>query len=219
MPVVEDVLSHWVDLYSTSLDEVEYDDHLFYFGLKNTRDILVTTSLSALTLGVDLDNRQVGSIGTRVYNYWYFDKKGVLQYKLLPPSYEWNSEYISRCVSVRVRTAVFFASGTSLSNVYVFHRPGLLEKAMGVSSTKAVIAFVRREKKKKKAIHRTTVSGPSHVLKAEWAAIEKNIRAESAALGEVSASRIALTVKNGRFRRAKRGDALPALGLRVPNLK
>ena len=51
MPVVEDVLSHWVDLYSTSLDEVEYDDHLFYFGLKNTRDILVTTSLSALTLG------------------------------------------------------------------------------------------------------------------------------------------------------------------------
>jgi len=45
------------------------------------------------------------------------------------------------------------------------------------------------------------------------------IAASNEKRGEVSASRIALAVKNGRFRRAKRGDALPALGLRVPNLK
>ena len=146
MPVVEDVLSHWVDLYSTSLDEVEYHDHLFYFGLKNTRDILVTTSLSALTLGVDLDNRQVGSIGTRVYNYWDFEK-AVLQYKLLPPSYEWNSEDTAD-PSVRVRTAVFFASGTSLSNAYASFIDLAYEKAMAWYSTKAVIAFVRRGEEK-----------------------------------------------------------------------
>ena len=59
MPIVENVLSHWIDLQSTSLDEVDYDDHLFFFVLKSTQDILVTTSLSALTLGVDQICRQL----------------------------------------------------------------------------------------------------------------------------------------------------------------
>ena len=216
MPIVENVLSHWIDLQSTSLDVVDYDDHLFFFGMKSPEDILVTTSLSALTLGVDLDNRQVGTIGTRIHSYWFFDKKGALQYKPMPPSYEWNSEYISRCISVRVRTAVFFATGTSLSNVYVFHHPTALEKAGAAFTTKAVTAF---DKKKKKAVHRTTVSGTASSLKADWKWIEKNIRTESATLAEVRSSRIELSVKNGRFRRRRRNDSLAKQGARVPVFK
>ena len=52
MPVVEDICSHWIDLFSDDLNVVNYDDHIFYFGFDATRDILVTTSLSALTLGL-----------------------------------------------------------------------------------------------------------------------------------------------------------------------
>lgn len=216
MPVVENVFSHWIDLFSVDRDVVEYDDHIFYFGFDATRDILVTTSLSALTLGVDIDRRQVGTIGTRVQSYFFFDNKGKLQYKELPPSYEWNSEYISRCISVRVRTAVFFATGTSLSNVYVFHRPGTVEKAVGKLGIKAVTSI---DRKTKKSIHRTTVSGPASLLKADWKAIEKSIWTETAALCDISVSRIELTVKNGRFRRQGRAEAQNALGAPVPLLK
>lgn len=208
MPIVTNVLSHWIDLYSARVDDVEYGDHLFYFGLKNPQDILVTTSLSAATVGVDLDRRFVGSIGARVHRYFHFDSKGVLQYKELPPSYEWNSEYIQRCVSVAVRTAVHFASGTSLANVYVFQRPALVDKARAKLSLKTVSAAPLG---KKKASHRTTVSGASEVLKSEWSSIERDIRKQSAAL--LGARRISVEVRNGSLPKVRRKTPL---GMSIP---
>lgn len=83
-------------------------------------------------------------------------------------------------------------------------------------STKAVASFGKR---KKKSVHRTTVSGPARVLKAEWSAIAKDIRAASAAVHEMRASGITLTVQNGRFRRAKGDRSLREIGYRGPLLK
>lgn len=208
MPVVTNVLSHWVDLYSSSVDDVEYGDHLFYFGLKNPQDILVTTSLSAATVGVNLDRRFVGSIGSRVHRYFYFDSKGVLKYKELPPSYEWNSEYINRCVSVAIRTAVMFASGTSLSNVYVFQRPALADAARWKVSLKTVAAALPGMKK---ASHHTTVSGRTEVLKSEWTSIERDIRTQATTLLE--SRRVSLSIKNGGLPRVRRR---PALSMAIP---
>lgn len=199
MPIVTNVLSHWIDLYSAQIDDVEYGDHIFYFGFKNPQDILVTTSLSAVTVGIDLDRRIVGSIGARVHRYFYFDSKGVLQYKELPPSYEWNSEYINRCVSVAVRTAVHYASGTSLANVYVFQRPGVVEKIRQKVSLKTVAAAAAGVKK---ATHRTTVSGAPEALSSEWSSIERDIRRQAAVL--LGSRRVSLKVRNGGLRKVRR---------------
>ncbi len=208
MPIVTNVLSHWTELYSARIDDVEYGDHLFYFGFKNPQDILVTTSLSSATVGVDLDRRFVGSIGARVHRYFHFDSKGVLQYKELPPSYEWNSEYINRCVSVAVRTAVHYASGTSLANVYVFQRPALADKAREKVSIKTVAAVSLGTRK---ASHRTTVSGAAEVLKSEWGSIERDIRKQSAAL--LGARRVSVEVRNGGLPKVRRR---PPLGMAIP---
>jgi hypothetical protein len=122
MPNVVNVLDHWIELYSADQEETATADYLFWFGCSAPPDILVTTCLSALTLGV-VEGRRLGSVGVRVHRYVWLTKSGAIRYKQLPPSHDWNGERISRCVSVEVRNSVYFANATSLSTVYVFDTP------------------------------------------------------------------------------------------------
>ena len=124
MPNVVNVLDHWIELYSSDRDEVATADYLFWFGYESPPDILITTALSALTLGVDIERGAIGTVGVRVHRYVWLGKNGQIRYKQLPPSHDWNSERISRCVSVEVRNSVFYAYATSLSTVYVFDDDG-----------------------------------------------------------------------------------------------
>lgn len=118
--------------------------------------------------------------------------------------------YINRCISVRVRTAAFYATGTSLSNVYVFARPGRVEK-IPKTTIKTVTA---RDSRTKKKLQSTTVSGPARELKADWKAIEESIRAATAELHEIRAARVSLQVKSGLVRRPPpSAEDLCALGI------
>lgn len=69
----------------------------------NTRQILVTTCLSAHSVGVHHDPHFVGTVGARVRRFVFINRKGNIDYKVNPPAYDWNSERISQCVSVEVR--------------------------------------------------------------------------------------------------------------------
>jgi hypothetical protein len=66
MPHVVDVLDHWIELYSADRDVTATADYLFWFGNQSPPNILVTTCLSALTLGVSADRGIVGTVGVRV---------------------------------------------------------------------------------------------------------------------------------------------------------
>jgi hypothetical protein len=109
MPVVN-VLDHWIEVYSQDREATHHADYLFWFGYETPPDVLVTTCLSALTLGVDSENKQVGTIGTRINRYVWLGKNGAIRYRQIPPSFDWNAERI-------------YATGTSLSTVYVLHQP------------------------------------------------------------------------------------------------
>ena len=170
MPIVANVLTHWTELYSDRIDDIKYGDYLFHFGFKNPQEILVTTSLSAATVDVDLDRRFIGSI--------------------------------------IVRTAVHCASRTSLANVYVFQRPALADTARAKMSIKTVAAATLG---KRKASHRTTVSGAAEVLKFEWGSIERDIRKQSAAL--LGARRVSVEGRNGGLPKVRRR---PPLGMAIP---
>lgn len=176
MPV-QNVLDHWIEVYSADRDETQHADFLFWFGYDAPPDILITTCLSALTLGVDIDRHQVGTIGTRIHRYVWLGPNGAIRYRQLPPSFDWNSERISRCVSVEVRTSVFYATGTSLSTVYVLHQPVPIRLRDIVA--RRVIAY---EGSTGKVKHSLDVVGQAEQLDRHWGDIEQHVKTEAARL-------------------------------------
>ena len=139
----------------------------------------MTTCLSALTLGVSVERRLVGTVGVRVHRYVWLTKSGEIRYKELPPSHDWNSERISRCVSVEVRNSVFYANATSLSTVYVFDTPSSSIDWAHVDWTKRrVISF---ERESGKLAHSVDVVGPADELDERWGDIEQHVSTTAAA--------------------------------------
>jgi len=176
MPV-QNVLDHWIEVYSADRDATQHADFLFWFGYDAPPDILVTTCLSALTLGVDIDLRRVGTIGTRIHRYVWLGPNGAIRYREIPPSFDWNSERISRCVSVEVRTSVFYAAGTSLSTVYVLNQPVPIRLRDIVS--RRVVAY---EGGSGKVAHSLDVVGEADELERRWSDIEQHVKTEAARL-------------------------------------
>jgi hypothetical protein len=178
MPNVVDVLDHWIELYSADPEVTATADYLFWFGYKSPPNILVTTCLSALTLGVSVDRHLVGTVGVRVHRYVWLTKTGGIRYKELPPSHDWNSERISRCLSVEVRNSVFYANATSLSTVYVFDTPSSLVDWAHVDwSKRRVISF---ERSSGKLAHSVDVVGPADELDEQWSEIEQHVSTTAA---------------------------------------
>lgn len=171
MPLVENVLDHWIEIHSTSLDEADYLDHTFYFGLKTPRDILVTTCLSALTLGVSSPRNLVGTVGTRVFRYLHFDAKNKLAIKELPPAFDWNSERIGQCVSVTVRTTAFFANAFSLSTVYVFQRKKKVGTEVKAMETRRLVVY---HPKTGKVVKTAQLQAAKSDLKKHWDEFKKD---------------------------------------------
>jgi|GEM_PF-5835557 len=201
MPQVEEIRSHWIEVYSNDLDEPDYADHWFYFGLNTPRDVLVTTSISAHTVGVNYERRFVGGVSTRVYRYAFRDKQNKLQIKTLPPAADWNSEYISRCVSVGVRTTAHYAHVFSLSNVYVFSRPDPLVRKAGKWATKAFSVVDGT----KKVRHKTSVSGDAKAMREDADFLAESVLQQAAELRRLPLKELSLKVKNGAFARVRRG--------------
>ncbi|MDX2178319.1 MAG: hypothetical protein SFV18_01920 [Bryobacteraceae bacterium] len=200
MPYVEDIRSHWIEVYSNNPVEPDYADHWFYFGLKTPRDVLVTSSISAHTVGVNYERRFVGGVSTRVHQYAFRDKLNKLQIKTLPAAADWNSEYISRCVSVAVRTTAFFANVFSLSNVYVFHRPDPLLVKIEKWATKSFSVLDGA----KKVRHKTSVSGDAKAMREDADYLADTILKQAAELRGVRVKELSLRVKNGPFARLRR---------------
>jgi len=186
MPVVN-VLDHWIEVYSQDREATHHADYLFWFGYETPPDILVTTCLSALTLGVDSERKQVGTIGTRINRYVWLGKNGAIHYRQIPPSFDWNAERISRCVSVEVRTSVFYATGTSLSTVYVLHQPVAIRPQDIVS--RRIVAY---EGSSGKVAHSLDIVGRADQLERHWSDFEKQVKAEAARLVEIDVGRIRL---------------------------
>jgi hypothetical protein len=182
MPNVIDVLDHWIELHSGDPENTATADYLFWFGYKSPPDILVTTCLSALTLGVDIHRDIVGTVGVRVRRYVWRKKNGAISYKQLPPSHDWNSERISRCVSVEVRNSVFYAGATSLSTVYVFETPSLIDWHSVHWVKRRVITFHRATGK---VAHSMDVVGPADELDESWDEIEAHVGKSAAEVAEV----------------------------------
>lgn len=186
MPV-QNVLDHWIEVYSADRDETQHADFLFWFGYDAPPDILVTTCLSALTLGVDIDQRRVGTIGTRIHRYVWLGANDAIRYREIPPSFDWNSERISRCVSVEVRTSVFYATGTSLSTVYVLNQPVSFRLRDIVS--RRIVAY---EGSSGKVAHSLDVVGQADELKRHWSDIEQHVKTEAERLAGREAGRLRL---------------------------
>src|SRR5262245_50465917 len=189
MPNVVDVRDHWIELYSADPEVTATADYLFWFGYKSPPNILVTTCLSALTLGVSVDRHLVGTVGVRVHRYVWLTKTGGIRYKELPPSNDWNSERISRCVSVEVRNSVFYANATSLSTVYVFDTPSSsIDWAAHVDWAKRrVISF---ERETGKLAHSVDVVGPAEELDERWSEIERHVATTAAAATGLDTDRL-----------------------------
>jgi hypothetical protein len=186
MPV-ENVLDHWIELYSLSREATHHADYLFWFGYEAPPDILVTTCLSALTLGVDSERKQVGTIGTRIHRYVWLGKNGAIRYRQIPPSFDWNAERISRCVSVEVRTSVFYATGTSLSTVYVLHQPVVIRPQDIVS--RRIVAY---EGSSGKIAHSLDIVGEADQLDLHWSDFENQVKIDAARFIESDVDRIRL---------------------------
>ena len=174
MPVVN-VLDHWIEVYSSNREVTHHADFLFWFGYEAPPDILVTTCLSALTLGVDIERKQVGTIGTRISRYVWLAKNGAIRYRQIPPSFDWNSERISRCVSVEVRTSVFYASGTSLSTVYVLKQPVLVQPRDVVA--RRLVAY---EGSSGKVAHSLDIVGAADQLDRYWSTFQTQVKTDAA---------------------------------------
>jgi hypothetical protein len=192
MPNVVDVRDHWIELYSADPEVTATADYLFWFGYKSPPNILVTTCLSALTLGVSVDRHLVGTVGVRVHRYVWLTKTGGIRYKELPPSHDWNSERISRCVSVEVRNSVFYANATSLSTVYVFETPSSLIDWTYVDWAKRrVISF---ERNSGKLAHSVDVVGPADGLDEQWSDIERHVSTTAAGVTGIDVGQLASLV-------------------------
>lgn len=182
MPNVVNVLDHWIELYSSDRDEVATADYLFWFGYESPPDILITTALSALTLGVDIERGAVGTVGVRVHRYVWLGKNGQIRYKQLPPSHDWNSERISRCVSVEVRNSVFYANATSLSTVYVFDDDGPATAKWAATAQFKARRIIGYEASTGRVAHSLDVLGDPAGLAEDWPKIEQQARQRAAEL-------------------------------------